>query len=350
MSGTGILAAIIVIGILVTVHELGHFMTAKWTGMRVDEFAIGFGPKLWHKQKGETLYSVRAIPLGGFNRIAGMEPDLPEPGDYKKIVSDGRGFRDKSIPARMLVIVAGALMNFLLPVILYAGLSFCTGVDEMVNEPVLGEVHQNMVAYQAGLRSGDRLLTLNGVKLVTWYDVVDTVRDNGEKPMQIALERNGQVLNYTVIPAMNQELGRAVIGISPSFRWKECGFFESIGIGAKRVVATAFYMLHGLYQILTGRAPADLAGPIGVAMVAGDVAAKGVEAILNFICFLSINLGIINLLPLPALDGGHFALLILEGLRGKPLPDKAMEYIQYVGVAMILAIMLFSTYKDLLRF
>lgn len=347
---TGIVAAIIVIGILVTVHELGHFMTAKWTGMRVDEFAIGFGPKLWQKRRGETLYSLRAIPLGGYNKIAGMEPDLPEPGDYEKLEADGRGFRDKSLPARMLVITAGALMNFLLPVLLYAGLSFCTGVDEMVNEPVLGEVHTKMVAYQTGLRVGDRLLTVNGQKLVTWNDVIATVRDNGEKPMQVTLEREGQVLSYTLVPAMNPELGRAVIGISPSFRTRDCGLLESLKVGVLRVVATAYYMLHGLYQIVTGNAPADLAGPIGVAMVAGDVAAKGVQALLNFICFLSINLGIINLLPLPALDGGHFALLILEGLRGKPLPGKAMEYIQYVGVAMILAIMVFSTYKDLLRF
>ena len=248
MDLRGIVVALIVIGILVTVHELGHFAVAKLMGMRVDEFAIGFGPVLWQKQKGETLYSLRAIPLGGFNRIAGMNPEDPwTPDSYKA----------KSVGARMFTIVAGALMNFVLAAVVFA------------------------IIY---------------------------------------------------------------------FFWRNVGFFGSMWGGFLHMLKVTVWMLHGLWAIITGTAAADLSGPLGVVMVAGDVAAHGMRAVLNFIAFLSVNLGIINLLPLPALDGGHFVLLILEALRGKPLPDKAMEYIQYVGIALILAIVLFSTYQDILRF
>lgn len=337
----GIIAAIITIGILVTVHEWGHFMAARITGMRVDEFAIGFGPALWKKQKGQTLYSLRCIPLGGYNKIAGMEPG-------EEVTSDG--YNSKSVPARLLVIVAGALMNFLLPILLFTGMSYVDGVEYLVNKSVLGTVREDGAAYQAGLRAGDKLFSINGRAVTTWDDVIVQIRNNGEKPVRIAAERGGVVQNYTMCPRMNTELGRAIIGIQPVFAHRSCGFFESIGMGVKKTYSVMFMMLDGLYRIVMGTAPADLSGPIGLAVAAGEVAAKGFMAILNFVCFLSINLGIINLLPLPALDGGHVLLLFLEVLRGKPLPDRAMEYIQYVGISIIIFITLFSTYKDLLKF
>lgn len=337
----GIVAAIIVIGILVTVHELGHFVTAKMTGMRVDEFAIGFGKVLFSHRKGETVYSLRAIPLGGFNKIAGMEPDEPVTAD---------GFNSKSIPARFLVIVAGAAMNFLLPVLIYTGISYCTGVEELLNEPILGNVQETRAAYAAGLRVGDRLLEINGKTVATWDDVVVAVKDSGEKEILVKAQRNGKVNEYRMLPQMNKELGRVIIGISPVFETKDIGIFAALQFGVKKTVATMYYMVNGLYQIAIGAAPADLSGPIGVAMVAGQVAEKGYLALLHFIAFLSINLGIVNLLPLPALDGGHAILLILEAVRGKPLSAKVMEYIQYAGISIIVAITVFSTYKDILRF
>lgn len=337
----GVIAAIITIGILVTAHELGHFITAKMTGMRVDEFAIGFGPALWKKKKGETLYSLRCIPLGGYNKIAGMEPG-------EEITPDG--YNSKSIPARLLVVVAGALMNFLLPVFLFAGISYVNGVEDVVNKAVLGTVRQDGAAYQAGLRVGDKLLTINGKTVTTWDDVIAQVKGNGEKRMVVTAARGKAVGTYTMQPRMNTELKRAIIGIQPEFAKRPCGLLESLGVGARKTFNVMAMMLNGLYQIVNGTAPADLSGPIGVAVAAGEVAAKGFTALLNFVCFLSINLGIINLLPLPALDGGHVVLLILEAVRGKSLPVKTMEYIQYVGISILLFITFFSTYRDLLRF
>lgn len=335
-----ILAAIFVFGVLVTVHEFGHFITAKMTGMRVDEFAIGFGPKIYQQKDGDTLYSLRAIPLGGYNKIAGMDPDDPaEPGSFKS----------KSIPARMLVILAGALMNFLLPVLLFTGIFFVQGSERVLNEPVLGNVMVGMAADKAGLRAGDKILSINGQPVQDWQAIVTTLRANGTKEVTLTAESNGAVKQYTMQPVYDEEAKRPLIGITPKFERIKMGFAESVKEGFNYTKYIIFAMVDGLTKIITGKAPAEVSGPLGVAQMAGQVAEKGLLPLMNFVAFLSINLGVINLLPLPALDGGHFVLLLLEGLRGKPLGSKAMNNIQMVGVALILALTVFSTFKDITR-
>ena len=335
-----ILAAIFVFGVLVTVHEFGHFITAKMTGMRVDEFAIGFGPKIYQQKDGETLYSLRAIPLGGYNKIAGMDPDDPvEP----------NAFNSKPIPARMLVILAGALMNFILPIILFSGIFMVEGRMQLVNEPVLGTVVDEMAAARAGLKAGDRIVTIDGKNVETWTDVVLNLRKAGTEEVTLTAERNGVLQTYKMTPMFDKDAGRPLIGVSPKFSKESLGFFGSIKEGFIYTKDIGLSMVSGLYRIVSGNAPADVAGPIGVAQMAGQVAEKGLLPLMNFVAFLSINLGVINLLPLPALDGGHFVLLLLEALRGKPLGGKAMTNIQMVGVALILALTVFSTFKDITR-
>lgn len=335
-----ILAAIFVFGVLVTVHEFGHFITAKMTGMRVDEFAIGFGPKIYQQKDGETLYSLRAIPLGGYNKIAGMDPDDPvEP----------NAFNSKPIPARMLVIMAGALMNFILPIILFSGIFMVEGRLQLVNEPVLGTVVDEMAAARAGLKAGDRIVTIDGKNVETWTDVVLNLRKAGTEEVTLTAERNGVLQTYKMTPMFDKDAGRPLIGVSPKFSKESLGFFGSIKEGFIYTKNIGLSMVSGLYRIVSGNAPADVAGPIGVAQMAGQVAEKGLLPLMNFVAFLSINLGVINLLPLPALDGGHFVLLLLEALRGKPLGGKAMTNIQMVGVALILALTVFSTFKDITR-
>ena len=335
-----ILAAIFVFGVLVTVHEFGHFITAKMTGMRVDEFAIGFGPKIYQQKDGETLYSLRAIPLGGYNKIAGMDPDDPvEP----------NAFNSKPIPARMLVILAGALMNFILPIILFSGIFMVEGRMQLVNEPVLGTVVDEMAAARAGLKAGDRIVTIDGKNVETWTDVVLNLRKAGTEEVTLTAERNGVLQTYKMTPMFDKDAGRPLIGVSPKFSKESMGFFGSIKEGFIYTKNIGLSMVSGLYRIVSGNAPADVAGPIGVAQMAGQVAEKGLLPLMNFVAFLSINLGVINLLPLPALDGGHFVLLLLEALRGKPLGGKAMTNIQMVGVALILALTVFSTFKDITR-
>ncbi|WP_455652773.1 RIP metalloprotease RseP [Phascolarctobacterium sp.] len=337
---TTILAAIFVFGVLITVHEFGHFITAKMTGMRVDEFAIGFGPNIFQKKVGETLYSLRIIPLGGYNKIAVMDPDEPAAED---------SFKSKSIPARMLVILAGSLMNFLLPVILFFSIFMINGIQKTVDQPVLGTIMADKAAAKAGLQVGDRIISINGEKIVTWNDLVVTLQKYPDKEITVTAEHQGEVKNYQMVPAYDAQYGRPLIGISPKYEHYQPGIAEAAAMGAGYTKHIIFAMIDGLQKIITGAAPADVAGPIGVAKMAGEMAHQGMLPLLNFIAFLSINLGVINLLPLPALDGGHFALLLLEAVRGKPLGARATNAIQMVGVAIILSITVLAVFNDISR-
>lgn len=334
-----LLAAVLVFGVLITVHEMGHFFTAKLTGMRVDEFAIGFGPTLYKSKAKETLYSLRLVPLGGYNKIAGMEPEDNVPD----------GFSSKSLPARMLVILAGSIMNFLLPVILFFSIFFFSGVDVPVNEPVVGSVIASEPAAVAGVMPGDVIVSINGEKLVKWQDLLTILAKNGDKEAVFTIDRAGSLRDYKIKPEFNKEAKRPMVGISPKFTKKALGLVDAAKTAVLYEGRIIDSMVNGLIKIFTGKMTADVSGPIGVAQMAGDVASQGILPLLNFIAFLSINLAIINLLPIPALDGGQFVVLLVEGIRGKPLPAKYLEKIQMVGIAIIIAITIFSTVKDLTR-
>ena len=286
-----IAAAIFVLGLLVLVHELGHFATAKWTGMRVDEFAIGFGPKIFGIKRGETLYSIRAIPLGGFNEIAGMDPSQED--------TNGRGFCDKSIPARMLVIVAGSAMNVLLPIVLFFGVIFFNGYSEPSNEPVFGQVVEDYPAAQAGLLAGDRVLEVNGMAIETWKDFSKALDASVEnQPVSIKYERDGQTSEVTLTPV--HEGSRNLIGVRSNTQTTYPGIFESMALAVERTIEIILMMLTALLEMLGSPSQAEVSGPIGIAQMAGQAASFGFASLLNFAALLSLNLAIINMLPVPA--------------------------------------------------
>jgi len=337
-----IAAAVFVFGLLVLVHEFGHFVTAKMTGMRVDEFAIGFGPKIISIKRGETVYSLRAIPLGGFNDIAGMDPQNNEAGS--------RGYCEKPVLSRMIVILAGSAMNFVLPVVLFFGIFFFNGISTPSTEPVIGTVIAGRAAEQAGLQAGDRIVKINGTEVTTWSAFTESIKNaESEKPVSIVYERAGNLTETTVTPAYDAESKRVLIGVQGEIVTKQVGFFDSIQMAIQRTIEIVAFMIGALIDIFSSPSEAELAGPIGIAQMAGKVAETGFIPLLNFAALLSLNLGIINLLPVPALDGGHFVTLLFEAVRGKPIGPKALMYAQRVGVALLLLLMLFATKNDIVR-
>lgn len=337
-----ILAAVFVFGLLVLVHEFGHFITAKLTGMRVDEFAIGFGPKIFSVRYGETKYSLRAIPLGGFNDIAGMDPNDNSAGE--------RGFCEKPVLSRMIVILAGSTMNFILPVVLFFGIYAAVGVAKPSTEPVIGGIIQDMPADDAGLHVGDRILTLNGEKITTWEEFVTKLRvTEAETPVEISYERDSKVEAVTLTPKFDEKSKRALVGIQSSTVYEKQDLATAFSLSLEHTKNIIIFMLDALAGIFMAPSQAELAGPIGIAQMAGQVAETGFVPLLNFAALLSLNLGIINLLPVPALDGGHFVGLVIEAVRGKPMSAKALMYTQRVGIALLLALTLYATMSDLIR-
>lgn len=378
---TTIVAAIFVFGLLVLVHELGHFIVAKLTGMRVDEFAIGFGPKLWSRKYGETLYAIRAVPLGGFNRIAGMDYEIIErmgneaeenaeddgkPGGWKRYVpsasrdnvvmvpdEEGAGERAyfrRPVWARMLMVLAGSFMNFVLPMFIFFGIFYFSGVATPSPEPVIGAVMAEKPAAMAGLMKGDRILTIDGSEVTKWEDISRQIQGAEGKPFKLTYQRDGEVRSATLIPEEEPDSKRVIIGITSSADIYQPGILEAAGLAFQKVVFVLMAMLGALIQLVQGSVGADaLSGPVGIVQMTGEVANQGILPLLNFAAFLSLNLGLINLLPVPALDGGHFVMLVLEGLRGKPLGPKAMYYIQAAGVTLLVSLMIFTTFNDLMK-
>ena len=336
-----VLACIFVFGILVTVHEFGHFITAKLTGMKVEEFSIGFGPNIYQQQEGETLYSLRMLPLGGYNKIAGMDPEDPE--DLE------RGFNSKPVASRMLVILAGSLMNFILPVLIFFGIFLAYGMEVPQNTPVLGQIVEGYPAAQSGLKEGDKVLSINGQPVSQWTDIRTRLADAGTKPVPFEIQRDKEMLTVTVTPVLNPETGKPFIGVVSSLKRVQLTPWQAAVSSVTATKNIIKNMYASLYHMITGKTKAELSGPVGVAKMAGQVAHKGFDMLLQFTAMLSLNLAIINLLPLPALDGGHFLILLIEAVTGHKLGKTAMQNIQKVGVAMILAITIFATFKDLTR-
>lgn len=334
------IATIFVFGLLILFHELGHFITAKLVGMRVDEFAIGFGPKLVSWKRGETLYSLRIIPLGGFNKIAGMDPEAEQ---------DEQSFAAKPIWARMLVIVAGSTMNFVLPILLLAGVFFSAGIDTPSTEAVIGSILPDKPAARAGLVTGDRILAVNDSQIGEWRDFVEVVQGNAGNQLKISYERNGQISNISMVPEYDQKANRGIVGIMPQIHNYQPNLFESMGLAVKQTYLVAASMVVGIAQMITGQISADVAGPIGVVQMTGEVAQMGMIPLLQFAAFLSINLGLINLLPVPMLDGGHVVTLAIEGIRGKPLSSSKMQAIQMIGLVLLMMLMIMATFKDVAR-
>lgn len=335
---TTALATIFVFGLIVFIHELGHFITAKMSGMQVDEFAIGFGPAIAKVKKGETLYSIRIIPLGGFNRISGMSPEeeLHE-----------RSFYTKPAWKKFIVISAGAVFNFLLAIVIFFGLNLTVGNMTYSDEPVIGNVISGSAAEQADLKANDRIITIDGKPITKWEEIRPSLMGTANHGVPVVVNRNGESIETTVIPKMEQ--GSVKIGIYPSFTSEQYGVGEAFTKAVTDTGKTITAMIQGLYEMIRGTQAAELSGPVGISQMAGTVAQSGFAPLLVFAAFLSINLGVINLLPLPVLDGGHLIIIIVEAITGRKLPAKALMYIQMIGIALLVTLFLYVTTQDIFR-
>ncbi len=328
---TTVISAIFVFGLLIFAHELGHYLVARLSGVRVLELAIGFGPKLLGWRKKGINYSLRIFPLGGFCRMLGESPDdEPAPDNFIK----------KPLHLRAAVMAAGSLMNLLLALIVFFIIFFfLMGLQSTRLETVL----PGSPAQRAGLAPGDRIVAINGEKINSWEDIVAEVSKNPGEQIEVVVKRNGEIKDFTLIAEPDPESGRGMIGITAA--WEKYQFMASL----RTSLASFGMVISSIYQVVTGKAPLDVTGPVGIIMVVNEVARTGFVNLLWLTGLISISLGLTNLLPLPALDGGKLLFLLIEALRGKPIDPEKEGFVHFIGFALLIVLILLVTYNDLIR-
>ncbi len=336
MVGT-IIASIIIFGLLIFVHELGHYLVAKWAKIRVLEFAIGYGKELFSWEKGETRYTLRLFPLGGFCRLLGEEPeDLPQEGN----------FQEKSLAKRFCVIVAGSVMNFMLAIVLFSLIFFLLLGIPVTDSARIGKVMPESPAFEAGLKENDLILAIDGVQMDDWNSIVSQINSSPEKEIVLSVQRDQEEVFISVIPEKEAD-GRGLIGIAPVY--KKYDFLSSIKLGFDNFFFWIKIICVGFYQMILRIIPADVTGPVGIVSVIGEVMQEGMSNLFSLTAIISINLGIINLLPIPALDGGRLVFLLVEGIRGRPIDAKKEGFIHFIGFTVLILLMVFIFYKDITR-
>jgi len=408
-----LIASVLVFSACILIHEFGHFRAAKSVGIKVYEFAIGMGPTLFKKEKGGTIYSIRALPIGGFVQMEGEDED----------VKTNTSFSTKSVWQRFKVVVAGPLMNYVFALILFLIIAFSFGVygsridfiaedsneykaglrtgDKIVSvngekayiwEDIFYEItnpdnnryaveyerngtikeaeinnnYRKIIgiaskvidgemtttvspadvtspAYKAGIKDGDKVIKINDISVNTWDGLTSQVEGTPDgDPVKVTVDRNGKILNFNILPStqisvrFNTQLERSVVTVLSSSAYKTVYYIE--------------LMFKTISQLITGKLGSDaLGGPVMIISMVGEAAKNGILSVLNLAAFISINLGFMNMLPIPALDGSKLLLLIIEAVRGKAIPIEKEGYINFVGFVVLMGFMIFITYKDILR-
>ena len=346
-----LISFIILLSVLIFVHELGHFLAARIAGVGVLKFSLGFGPKIIGKKIGETEYVLSWIPLGGFVKLLGESGNEElSPEDEKK------SFFKKSKWKRMLIILAGPVFNFLLALVIFI-IVFVYGLPNLT--AVVGEVQKESAAFEAGMTSGDKIIAIDDKKVVFWEEIKPIIAESKGKEMEVAVERGAEKKHLLIKPRLSksknifgEEISTYLIGVSPAGNtiierknpWD--AIIASVGKTweiSKLTVISVVKMLEGVIS------PRTLGGPIFIAQIAGAQVKEGIIPFILFMAILSINLGVINLFPIPVLDGGHIFFYLIEIVTRREISIKVKEMSQQIGFVILLMLMLFVVFIDVER-
>ncbi|HEY3166170.1 MAG TPA: RIP metalloprotease RseP [Candidatus Binatia bacterium] len=346
-----IAAAVIGLGLLIVFHEFGHFLLAKLSGVGVLTFSVGFGPKLWVMKKGETEYAISAFPLGGYVKMVGEDPD-----EEVQQAEIEKSFAHKSLLKRIAIVVAGPGFNLLLAVFLFMVVFTFYGVPVMSTQ--VSGVEKGSPAERAGIAKGDRILAIDGDAVKEWEELSKKIKGSGGRALNLQIGRGEETKSITVQPT--QKEGRNIFGERKDDWIIGIGSQVSIEKGnpglavVKAVYQTYDYAkltLMAFYKMLLGDvSPRNIGGPILIAQMAGQQAQEGLGSFLAFLAVLSINLGVLNLLPVPVLDGGHLLFFLVEAVTRKPVAVKYREVAQQVGICLLALLMVYAFYNDIVRF
>tara|TARA_B100000945_G_scaffold175430_1_gene140675 strand:+ start:278 stop:1447 length:1170 start_codon:yes stop_codon:yes gene_type:complete len=381
-------AFIILLGVLVTIHEFGHFIAARSVGIRVERFSVGVPPRLisitsidggfilnifffkivngkikWRpvlsknikrsiRKGSNTEYVIALLPLGGYVKMAGMIDESMD----TKIQNKNDEFQSKNLIEKIWVLSAGVLMNTLLAIVVFSLLGFYNGTPETKDVPIVFELQENMPAEKAGVLPGDQILEINSESIETWTSMTKIIHSNPNTTLSFKIQRDSEILDFEIktseyaIPAKGIIDTVGIIGIAPEVYYEDISFPNSIALGIEQTISSFGLIIYSLQMLGSGSASiSDLGGPIMIAQLAGQTAEAGITPFLTFMALLSVNLAFLNILPIPGLDGGHIFIHLIEGALRRPLKIKTRIVIQQIGMALLLMLMVTVIMQDLTR-
>jgi len=347
-----IFALIVVLGVLIFFHELGHFLVARMFGVGVERFSLGFGPKLFGKTIGITDYRISAIPLGGYVKMVGEEPDAElDPEDIPI------SFTHQHVFKRILIVAAGPIFNFLLAVIIFFGIFQFSGL--LVLKPVIGEVKEDTPAHRGGIQKGDRIQAIDGLTVASWEDMAKIITASNGRPLAISVQRGESEFIASVVPEVktyknlfDEDVERYVIGVTASGEVfsKDLAPWQALKESIIQTYMISALTIKSVVKLIQGTlSPKTLGGPIMIAQMAGQQAREGLANLIFFIALISINLAILNFLPIPVLDGGHLVFFFIEALTGRPVSVRVREIAQQAGIFVLILLMIYVFYNDISR-
>lgn len=351
MIGINIIAVVILLGILIFVHELGHFLAAKYSGVGVLKFSLGFGPRVIGKKVGETEYLISAVPLGGYVKLLGeSEGDAVSPENEK------RSFLKQPVIKRIGIVAAGPFFNFLFAVLAFA-LIYMVGVPALTTD--IGGVQEGSPAEKSGLREDDRILSMNGNNVATWGDIAEIITKSEGREMIIRVSRGAEIRTFRLTPQLmksrnifGEEVNAYRIGVLSSQNTVTLRMNPVMALweGIRQTWAMTELTVLSVIKLIEGViSPSTLGGPILIAQMAGAQVKKGILPFIFFMAILSVNLGVLNLLPVPVLDGGHLLFYVIELISRREVNIKWREWAQQIGFVLLILLMLFVFYNDIMR-
>ena len=347
-----LLSTLTVLAVLIFVHEFGHFLFAKLFNVHVLKFSLGFGPTLFKFKKKETEYMLSLVPLGGYVKLLGEDKEEEISDDLKQ-----HSFQNKSGLQKILIIFGGPLFNFLFAAVVFAFL-FVKGVPML--QPYVAEVQKDFPAAVAGIEKGDKILSINGVKITSWDDLSENIKKSNGNELEINVLRKNQILTFTLKPKIKtyknifgENKKRYFIGIiadTNKYVVKHYNPISAIGLGVKETVKWIKLTVLSIVKIIERVVPLNtIGGPILIGKIAGEQAKAGSSNFLFFLAVISVNLGVLNLFPIPILDGGHIVIITVESIMGREIDVKKIEFIQKIGLSILILLMTFAFYNDILR-
>ncbi len=336
-----IISILITLGVVVFVHELGHFWFAKRNGIKVLTFALGFGPKLFGVEYKGTLYVLRAIPIGGYVKMAGEVVD--------EITGNPDEYWSKPWYQRIQVVLAGPIMNYIFSILLFTSIFTIIGLPQPPEQPVIGEMVAGMPAELAGLKSGDKIMQIDNVKIEKWDQAAAYIHSHGDKDIAIIIERENSQIEFNIVPKFDKAQNIGLIGITPKVVYKKTDIFTAFIRGVQQVIYITVITLKTLFLAIIKLAKPDIAGPIGIAQFASKTAKSGIYDFLLFLSVVSTGLGLFNLLPIPIADGGYVIIFLYEGITKKKVTIKQLEIINTIGIFIFLFIFFLAMYNDIER-